>query len=65
MRFKVFQSHRSTLDQAVGIAVVLEAFKQAEKHVREFEIGEKTQFGDGKGEGVGAGKTTWNVPLRN
>ena len=55
MTFKVFQSKTSTLDEAVGIAVELEAFKQAEKHrpgggwrknVREIEIGEKTQFGD-------------------
>ena len=55
MRFKVFQSKPSALDEAVGIAVELEAFKQAEKHrpgggwrknVREIEIGEKTQFGN-------------------
>ena len=55
MKFKVFQSKPSTLDETVGIAVELEAFKQAEKHrpgggwrknVREIENGDKTQFGD-------------------
>ena len=32
MRFKVFQSKPASLDEAVGLAVEMEVFKQAEKH---------------------------------
>ena len=53
MRFKVFQSKPASLDEAVGLAVEMEVFKQAEKHrpggnwrknVREIGIGNKSDI---------------------